>query len=172
MDMNEAIRIRIHQLLFKEGWPIKELIRRSNLQPVTLAKFMMGTESLTISTLTEISKGFNMTLSDFFNNEIFFDLEKDVNDKTIEEIFADIKVSEHRYGCLELNDFPTELLNRVKELFSKIDSLEPFDDQTDNEGVLFGKQGYERLEKVVHHLNEIEKIIGVHEAGETKVVIK
>ncbi|MBG9730791.1 hypothetical protein ABD87_14945 [Lysinibacillus sphaericus] len=89
-----------------------------------------------------------------------------IQEKTIQEIFADIKVSEHRYGCLELNDYPIELLNRVKKLFSKIDSFEPFDDLTDNEGVFLGKQGYERLEKVVHHLNEIEKIISPHEVEE------
>ncbi|GAB0171766.1 hypothetical protein LSPCS325_52030 [Lysinibacillus sp. CTST325] len=167
MDMNDAIRIRIHQLLSEEGWTINELIRRSNLHQPTVSEFMRGkTKSPTIITITKIAKGFNMTLSDFFNNEIFTGLEKDINDKTIEEIFADIKVSETNFGYLELSDFPTELLNRAKTLFSKIGSLEPFGDLIDKEGVFLGKQGYERLEKVVHHLNEIEKIISVQDSSE------
>lgn len=86
-----------------------------------------------------------------------------IHEKTIEEIFAEIKVSEreheHEYGFLELSHFPTELLSRIKKVFSKIDSLEPFEDLTDNDGVFLGKDGYERLGKVIHHLNEIEKII-------------
>lgn len=84
-----------------------------------------------------------------------------IPEKTIEEIFAEIKVSEreHGYGSLELSHFPTELLGRIKQVFSKIDSLEPFEDLTDNDGVFLGKDGYERLGKVIHHLNEIEKII-------------
>ncbi len=84
-----------------------------------------------------------------------------IPEKTIEEIFAEIKVSEreHGYGPLELSHFPTQLLDRIKQVFSKIDSLEPFEDLTDNDGVFLGKHGYERLGKVIHHLNEIEKII-------------
>lgn len=77
MDINDAIKIRIQQLCNEKGWSINELIKRSNVHQPTVSEFMRGkTKSPTISTITKISKGFEITLSEFFNNEIFTNIDE------------------------------------------------------------------------------------------------
>ncbi|MEX3745920.1 MULTISPECIES: helix-turn-helix domain-containing protein [Lysinibacillus] len=77
MNINDAIRTRIQQLCNEKGWLINELIRRSNVHQPTVSEFMRGkTKSPSIITITKISKGFELTLSEFFNDEIFLNLEE------------------------------------------------------------------------------------------------
>ncbi|MBU8732533.1 hypothetical protein KM915_21015 [Cytobacillus oceanisediminis] len=79
-------------------------------------------------------------------------------DKTVKTIFENIKISKHRYG-VELSHFPFDLLDRIESIFSQVSDLNTYDDRTDDEGVFLSKKGYEKLNKVISHLDEIENIL-------------
>lgn len=94
---------------------------------------------------------------------LFKELEKDyqeqLNGKSIDEIYKKLNATEHKYG-IELKHFPTELFDKMILLSSRINDLETYDDRTDSEGVFLGKDGHEKLKKVIFHLSQIENIIG------------
>ena len=57
MELSEAIRLRIENLLNENGWNYNELIKRS--------------KTLTIRTVKQIADGFGIILSQFFDDEVF-----------------------------------------------------------------------------------------------------
>lgn len=74
MLINEAVTTRIQQLLKEKGWTANELIKRSDVNQSTISEIMAGrSKHPRIITIKKISHGFGMTLSEFFNDDIFDD---------------------------------------------------------------------------------------------------
>ena len=72
MELSEAIRLRIDNLLKENGWIYNELIKRSGIHQTTLSEFISGrSKTLTIRSVEKIALGFGMTLSQFFDDEVF-----------------------------------------------------------------------------------------------------
>lgn len=78
--------------------------------------------------------------------------------RKITEIYQELSVTEHRYA-VELSHWPTELMDKINQLSSRLNDLNTYDDKTDSEGVFLGKRGYKKLDKVIYYLSKIEKII-------------
>lgn len=76
MEIHTAVKQRINNLLLENKWSVNELSRRSGVNQSTLSEIVSGrSKHPRIITLKKISYAFNMTLSDFFNDECFDDLE-------------------------------------------------------------------------------------------------
>lgn len=72
MELSEAIRLRIDNLLKENGWIYNELIKRSGIKQTTLSEFKSGrSKTLTIRSVEKIALGFGMNLSQFFDDEVF-----------------------------------------------------------------------------------------------------
>lgn len=75
MNVGEAIKERILTLCSQRGWTINELVRRSGVNQSTLSEIMSGRSKYPrINTLEKISNGFEISLSDFFDDDIFQDV--------------------------------------------------------------------------------------------------
>lgn len=72
MNIHEAIKKRINDLCIQRGWSLNELIKRSNVNQSTVSEIMSGRSKYPrINTLKKLSNGFEITLSEFFNDDIF-----------------------------------------------------------------------------------------------------
>ena len=72
MEIDQAVTTRIQQLLRTRGWTANELIKRSNVNQSTISEIMAGrSKHPRISTIKKIAFGFGMTLSEFFDDDIF-----------------------------------------------------------------------------------------------------
>lgn len=79
MRSKEAIRLRILQLCGQRDITINALARMSGITQSTLNNITCGrNNSTTISTLLKICDGLEMTLLEFFDCELFYDLEQEV----------------------------------------------------------------------------------------------
>nr|WP_225229565.1 helix-turn-helix transcriptional regulator [Paenibacillus sp.] len=75
VGINEAITTRVRLLCKEKGWTINELIRRSNVKQSTVAEIMSGRSKYpTIITLVKLANGFGITLSEFFDDDLFLNL--------------------------------------------------------------------------------------------------
>lgn len=75
MEINQAISLRIRSLCTEKGWTINELARRSRVNQSTISEFMTGRSKYPqMNTIVKIAQGFGMTLSEFFDDELFIDL--------------------------------------------------------------------------------------------------
>jgi transcriptional regulator with XRE-family HTH domain len=82
VTLEEALKIRIDQLCKQKNISILKLSRLSNVNQSTLNEFMQGrTKFPSINTILKIANGFNMTLSEFFNADIFEQVS--INDKNV-----------------------------------------------------------------------------------------
>ena len=78
MDVHDAVTQRLRNLLKERGWTTNELIRRSNVNQSTISEITSGRSKYPrIITLKKIAHGFDMTLSEFFDDELFTDLNKE-----------------------------------------------------------------------------------------------
>ena len=78
MDIHTAVTERVRTLLKVKGWTTNELIRRSEVNQSTISEIMSGRSKYPrIITLKKIAHGFDMTLSEFFDDDLFSDLKKD-----------------------------------------------------------------------------------------------
>lgn len=76
MGINEAITTRVRLLCKEKGWTTNELIRRSNVNQSTVSEIMSGRSKYPrIITIEKLAHGFGMTLSEFFDDEIFNNLD-------------------------------------------------------------------------------------------------
>lgn len=67
MELSEALKKRIYELLNENNMNVTNLCLQSNLTPSTLFDFLYGkTKIITISTLAKLCDGFGMTLEEFF----------------------------------------------------------------------------------------------------------
>lgn len=72
MDLFEAIKIRINNLMVERNLTSSKLSTLAGISRSTLSKFMAGKrKSLELKTLEFICQGLNIKLRDFFNDSIF-----------------------------------------------------------------------------------------------------
>ena len=72
MTVNDAVARRISKLLCEKGITQYRLEQNSGIQHGSLQCIMNGrNKTVTLSTVIMIAKGFNMTLKEFLDDEIF-----------------------------------------------------------------------------------------------------
>ena len=75
MSLEQAIRIRIYNLAKEKNITINKVSTLSGLPHTTLLSFMNEeTHDPRISTLLHICEAFNISLNDFFKDELFNDI--------------------------------------------------------------------------------------------------
>ena len=78
MELSEAIKLRINNLLKEQNIKKYELCIKSGISFSTLSSFMNKYYALPkLDTLLHICEGFGLTLSQFFDDKIFKDVERD-----------------------------------------------------------------------------------------------
>lgn len=78
MQLSDAVRLRIKQLLKENDMKVWDLCKTSGIPCSTLSTFLTGkTKLLKINTILHICEGFNIQLKDFFTDEFFLDVEDD-----------------------------------------------------------------------------------------------
>ena len=81
MHLSDAIRERIRFYQKKNGMSLWALYKSSGVPMSTLAAFMSKrTELINLDTLLHICEGFRITITEFFEDDIFKEVEQD-NDK-------------------------------------------------------------------------------------------
>lgn len=78
MQLSEALRLRIKQLLKENNMKVWDLCKATGIPCSTLSTFLTGkSKLLKINTILHICEGINIQLKDFFDSEIFLDVEDD-----------------------------------------------------------------------------------------------
>jgi len=79
MNIGEAVRKRVLELCDCNKITINKLATISGITQSTLNNLISGrNNSATISTIKKICDGLNITIQDFFQSELFLDLEQEV----------------------------------------------------------------------------------------------
>ena len=72
MELSQAIRIRINNLISERNLNVSKLSTLAGISRATLSKFLSGERKyLRIDIIEYICEGLNMKLKDFFNDAIF-----------------------------------------------------------------------------------------------------
>ena len=72
MDLSQAIRIRITNLIEEKNINVSKLSTMAGISRATLSKFLSGQRKyLRIDIIEYICEGLNMKLKEFFDDEIF-----------------------------------------------------------------------------------------------------
>ena len=80
MELSKAIRKRIKYYLDKNNMNIWNLCKNSGIPCSTISTFMSGkTELIKLDTLLHICDGFNITLGEFFTDELFTNTYQETN---------------------------------------------------------------------------------------------
>ena len=80
MSLSDAIRNRIKFYQEKKDMTLWGLFKASGVPMSTLAAFMSGrTELIKLDTLLHICDGFNITLGEFFTDELFTNTYQETN---------------------------------------------------------------------------------------------
>lgn len=78
MTLSDAIRKRISKILKQKNLNMWKLYKRTGIPMATISAFMSGKrELLTLRTLLHICEGFDMKLSEFFEDPLFDDVEQE-----------------------------------------------------------------------------------------------
>lgn len=78
MQLSDAIRKRINNLLKINNMNIWKLYKATGVSASTLSYFMSGKrELINLKTLLHICEGFGITLKEFFDDPLFIDVEQD-----------------------------------------------------------------------------------------------
>lgn len=78
MTLSEAMRKRIKKLLRQNDMNIWALCKQTGIPASTLSYFMSGKrELINLKTLLHVCEGFEMELKEFFDDQIFKDVEQD-----------------------------------------------------------------------------------------------
>lgn len=78
MKLSDAVRIRIKYYLEKNAMSLWALFKASGVPLTTLCAFMnQKTELIKLDTLLHICEGFNITLIEFFDDDMFLEVEQD-----------------------------------------------------------------------------------------------
>ena len=76
MDLSQAIRIRITNLIEERNFNVSKLSTMSGITRATLSKFLSGQRKfLRIDIIEYICEGLNMKLKEFFDDKIFDNIE-------------------------------------------------------------------------------------------------
>ncbi len=79
MSIGEAVKYRILQLCIEKKLTVTGLATKCGITQSTLNNIVSGrNNSTTISTIKKICDGLDITVLDFFDDEIFSDLEQEV----------------------------------------------------------------------------------------------
>lgn len=79
MNIGTAVKERILELCKKENLTINRLSTLSGVTQSTVNNITSGrNNSTTISTIKKLCDGLNITIIDFFNDDIFRDLEQEI----------------------------------------------------------------------------------------------
>ncbi len=79
MRSKKAIELRIRQLCQENNITVNALCRKSGITQSTINNIMVGrNNSTTVSTILKICDGLDMQLPDFFDCDLFRDLEQEV----------------------------------------------------------------------------------------------
>lgn len=80
MKLSNAIRKRIKFYLNEKEMNVWNLCKKTGIPCSTISTFMSGkTELIKLDTLLHICEGFNITMGEFFTNEIFNNVEQENN---------------------------------------------------------------------------------------------
>ena len=72
MTVNNAVAKRVYNLLSEKGMSQYRLEQESGIQHGSMQCIMNGrNKTVTLSTVILLAKGFNMTLTEFLNDEVF-----------------------------------------------------------------------------------------------------
>lgn len=72
MQLSDATRIRIKQLLVKNNMKLFDLSKAAGISLPTISDFFKNdTKNLRMDTLLHICEGFNITLKEFFDDPLF-----------------------------------------------------------------------------------------------------
>ena len=79
MQIGNAVKLRIIELCDERNITINKLSTMCGITQSTLNNIISGrNKSMTVSTVKKICDGLNITIMDFFESEIFDDLEQEV----------------------------------------------------------------------------------------------
>ena len=79
MNIGEAVRLRIIELCETNNITVNKLANISGLTQSTLNNIICGrNNSTTISTIKKICDGVSITIHDFFDSELFENLEREI----------------------------------------------------------------------------------------------
>ena len=79
MKVGEAVRRRIRDLCAERGITLNKLSTISGITQSTLNNIVSGrNNSATVATIQKICNGLGITLVDFFQNELFSQLEQEI----------------------------------------------------------------------------------------------
>ena len=79
MNIGEAVRLRILQLCDEYETNINKLSGDSGVTQSTVNNIVIRrNKSTTISTIKKLCDGLGITIQEFFNSELFYDLEQEV----------------------------------------------------------------------------------------------
>lgn len=78
MSLSDAVRKRINYYLKQKNMSLWGLFKASGVPISTLSAFMNGrTELIKLDTLLHICEGFGITITNFFEDDIFIEVEQD-----------------------------------------------------------------------------------------------
>ena len=78
MTLSDAVRKRINYYLKQKNMSLWGLFKASGVPISTLSAFMNGrTELIKLDTWLHICEGFGITIANFFENDIFIEVEQD-----------------------------------------------------------------------------------------------
>lgn len=78
MTLSDAIRNRIKNIFEEKGMNMWKLYKKTGIPMSTLSAFMSGARDLIgLKTLLHICEGFDMKLTEFFDDPLFDDVEQD-----------------------------------------------------------------------------------------------
>lgn len=80
MTIGDATRLRIKDLCTEKNITVNKLSTICGITQSTLNNIISGrNNSTTVSTVKKICDGLNITIQDFFDSELFKDLEQEIN---------------------------------------------------------------------------------------------
>lgn len=72
MSLQELVIIRLNNIIKKKGITVNEAAKRSHIPPSTLNNILYGNEeNIGVVTLCKLCQGLEMTISEFFGDEMF-----------------------------------------------------------------------------------------------------
>lgn len=79
MNIGEAVRLRIFELCDEHNITVNELSKMSGVTQSTVQNIVSGrNNSTTISTIKKLCDGLGITIQDFFDSELFRNLEQEL----------------------------------------------------------------------------------------------
>lgn len=76
MKVNDAVKAKINKILFERNMTVNKLAVSSGLMQSTVDSILNGrSKNPTLGTICKICHGINMPLSEFFQDEVFEDID-------------------------------------------------------------------------------------------------